>query len=311
MSRGLRGFDWREAARIASEPFGCVLSRRHLRDLGIGREATARAVASGRWAAHGAQTIAMHTGPLTEEAHRWRAVWEVGPKVAALDGVTALQVAGLTGFNDSGIHVSVRHTAQVKRPDGVRLHKVIRRLVDEVMNNCVPRTRPAVAAVRAAHWAISDRQAALVMVMPVQQRLITGSQLVDAARVVRGRNRRKFIWLTANDIADGAQSLGELDFGAMCRARGLPQPSRQVVRKGPRGTVYLDAGWEQIGLCVEIDGSQHLSGLAPTDDALRQNAVVMGGEVVLRMTLLGLRLDEAAFMDQVCQAHAQRSIRSR
>ena len=282
-----------------------VLSRAELRALGWDRDAVARQVRAERWSMHGQQTVALHTGQIGDEAKRWRAVWEVGAQVAALDGVTALQSAGLVGFSDDRLHVSVKHTAVVSEVPGVRIHKVIRRTEGEVVGDGMPRTRPAVAAVRAAHWAVSDRQAALLLVMPVQQRIITGDQLVAATRRVRGRTRRRFIRLVAHDIADGAQSLGELDFAQLCRARGLPEPSRQVVQHGPQGRVYLDVRWDDADLVVEIDGAQHTWGLAATDDQFRQNAVVIRGDRVLRMTLLGLRLEPNAFMDQVCEAHAR------
>lgn len=282
-----------------------MLSRAELRAHGWDRDAVARQVVADRWAFHGQQTVALHTSHLGEEAIRWRAVWEVGLGVAALDGVTALQTAGMTGFPEDRVHVSVKHTATVTEVRGVRVHKVIRRVSGELVEGGTPRTTPAVAAVRAAHWAVSDRQAALLMVMPVQQRIITGDQLVAATRRVRGRTRRRFIRLVAHDIADGAQSLGELDFAVLCRSRGLPEPSRQVVQRGPQGRIYLDVRWDDADLVVEIDGAQHTWGLAATDDQFRQNAVVIRGDRVLRMTLLGLRLTPDAFMDQVCQAHAR------
>ena len=95
-----------------------------------------------------------------------------------------------------------------------------------------------------------------------------------------------------------------LDFAGLCRSRGLPTPSRQALRSGWRGRVYLDVSWDDIGLAVEIDGSQHTWGLALTDDHFRQNDLVIKGDRVLRMTLMGLRLQPDAFMDQVCRAHA-------
>jgi very-short-patch-repair endonuclease len=291
----------RELVELAQE---AVLSRAQLRTHGWDRQAIARQVAADRWSLHGDQTVALHTAPLSDAADRWRAIWEVGNDVAALDGVTALQVAGLKGYDDDRIHVSVKHTARVVEPSGVKLHKVIRRVPEELVGAGIPRTRPAFAAVRAAHWAVSDRQAALLLAMPVQQRLVTGAALVDAVRQIRGRNRRAFIKTVAHDVADGAQSLGELDFAKLCRARDLPHPSRQAVRQGARGKVYLDVLWEDIGLAVEIDGSQHTWGLALTDDHFRQNDLVISGEPVLRMTLMGLRLQPDVFMDQVCRAHA-------
>ena len=280
-----------------------VLSRAELRAAGWDRDAVARQVAADRWRLHGRQTVALHTSTLGVQAQRWRAVWEVGSGVAAVDGVTALLSAGLTGCSDDWIHVSVRHNANVSAVDGVRLHKVIRRVEGELVTTGLPRTTPAVAAVRAAQWAVSSRQAALLLVMPVQQGLISGPQLMEAARAVRGRTRRAFIPAVVRDICDGAQSLGELDFTRMCRAHGLPEPSRQSIRRVGARRVYLDVAWEDIGLVVEIDGSQHQWDVASTDDQFRQNALVLGGDRVLRMTLMGLRLDPERFMDQVCAAH--------
>ena len=281
-----------------------VLSRTRLRELGWDHRAVHRQVAADRWRVHGDETVALHTAPLSLSARRWSAIWEVGRGVAALDGVTALQVAGLKGYSDDRIHLSVKHTARVVAPVGVVVHKVIRRVEDELATGGLPRTRPAVAAIRAAHWAVSNRQAALVLTMPVQQGLATGEQLWETTGLIRGRNRRAFIRRVVHDVADGAHSLGELDFAALCRRRGLPEPTRQSVRRGLRGAVYLDVSWEDIGLVVEIDGSQHTWGLALTDDHLRQNELVLGDERVLRITLVGLRLEPEVFMDQVVRAHA-------
>ena len=99
--------------------------------------------------------------------------------------------------------------------------------------------------------------------------------------------------------------LGELDFAGLCRTYGIPEPTRQVVRFGPKGRVYLDAAWEDIGWAVEIDGAHHFWGLTPTDDSFRQNEIMLSDEKLLRMTLVGLRLEETRFMDQVARAHAR------
>jgi hypothetical protein len=103
------------------------------------------------------------------------------------------------------------------------------------------------------------------------------------------------------DIADGAQSLGELDFAAMCRRHGVPPPDRQVLRRTARGRVYLDARWDRSRLVVEVDGAGHRVGLAVTDDNLRQNEVSLGRDLVLRIDLVGLRVHEPEFMRQVCR----------
>ena len=49
---------------------------------------------------------------------------------------------------------------------------------------------------------------------------------------------------------------GKFDFARLCRSRGLPEPSRQVVRQTPGGRIYLDVAWDGYDLVVEIDGAR-------------------------------------------------------
>ena len=111
---------------------------------------------------------AVHRAPLSALARTWRAVWEVGERHALLDGASALIAAGMTGFAVDREHVSIVHRSRVAPVEGVQIHKLIRRVPDEAATVGVPHVRPALACVRAAHWAVSDRQAALLLVMPVQ-----------------------------------------------------------------------------------------------------------------------------------------------
>lgn len=306
--RSLSRRDQRAILRAASHDG--VMSRRELRAHGWGRKAVAREVKAERWVMHGKQTVALHTGPLSFEARCCRAVFEVGEAIAVVDGVTALQWAGLTNFTDDDIHISVDHIARIRPITGVAIHKIIRRVEGERMGAGLPRTHPAVAAIRAAHWAVSDRQAATIILMSGQQRLFRPEDLTAMRAVVRGRTRRTFIDEVVLAVADGVQALGELDVAALCTQRGLPQPTHQIVRSGPRGRVYLDIGWEDIGLFVEIDGVGHQWGLAPTEDNLRDNAVAISGGTVLRIDTIGLLTMADAFMDQVCEAHAMLSARA-
>jgi len=126
----------RRRARELADDFGGVLSRALLRTCDVDHELVRREIAAERWMAHGHQTVAMTTAPLGTTARRWHAVWETGLKVAALDGVSALHHAGLTGYDDEAVHVSVKHTAEVAALDGVRIHKVIRRVEHELFRGC-------------------------------------------------------------------------------------------------------------------------------------------------------------------------------
>lgn len=295
----------RARARRAADDTDGVLNRSLLRGLGIDDVMIRREIRAGRWAAYGSQTVAVHTAALGRRALLQRAIWEIGPAIAVIDGVSALQVAGLQ-LTDDRIHLSVPHTVTLKSLPGVVGHKIRRRVPGEVVAAGITRTRPAIAAVRAAHWATTDRQAALFLTAPVQQRLVLPASLYAAALAVHGRTRRAFILAVVADLSDGVQSLGELDFARACRRRGLPEPTRQSIRPRRDGRYYLDVYWEEARLVVEIDGIDHALELAVVDDALRQNAITLGDDVVLRVPLLGWRLHRDAYLDQVCAAYHDR-----
>lgn len=152
--------------------------------------------------------------------------------------------------------------------------------------------------IHAAQWAVSDRQAALLICLPMQQRMTSPARLALAWRGVSRSARRTFLSNVVSDVTDGAHSLGELDFARMARRVGLPMPSRQAVRTGPGGRVYLDVSWDDVGLVVEIDGGHHALALNPIDDALRQNERVVAGDRVLRIPVIGLRLAPKEFLLQ-------------
>ena len=166
----------------------------------------------------------------------------------------------------------------------------------------VPRSRPAVAAVRAALWARSDKQAALVMTMAVQQGLAGASEVAEEMLRVRRDKRRLFLHAVLLDLLGGVRSLSELEFARECRRRGIPEPTRQVVRRTSSGRYVLDVYWEQWGVVVEIDGIQHTWADQVVGDALRQNEITLDDDVVLRVPLLGLRVAPDPFFDQIISA---------
>ena len=95
---------------------------------------------------------------------------------------------------------------------------------------------------------MSDRQAALLLLMPVQQGLTTPAALQEARGLCLGRRRRGFARQVVADIARGIQVVADI-------ARGI-----QVLREGPRGRIYLPVRWDDHRLVVEIDGVQHRRG---------------------------------------------------
>lgn len=288
-------------ARAVAEPHGGVAHRRDLRAVGVNRDAVRGEVEAGRWVALGKHTVVVVARESWSRRAAWfHAIWEAGAG-AALDGVAALHASGLDGFTHDVIDIAVPTRNRTHRVKGVRLRQY--RTMPPVIEGGVRRVRPEVAALNAARWAKTDRTAALLLVMVVGQRIITPEQLLAAFQVLRRCARRRFLTQVILDICDGARSLGESHFARLCRRYGLPPPSRQVMRRLPSGRVYLDVRWDHLDLVVEIDGGHHFQALNPIADAIRQNEVVLTGETVLRIPVLGLHVEEARFMGQVRQAH--------
>jgi very-short-patch-repair endonuclease len=243
----------------------------------------------------------MTTGSLTRTQQLWAAVFEAGPR-AFLDGAAALEVAGLQRYQTDRIRVSVPRGARVRRARGLDIRQTRRWHADDVVGSGLPRARPEVAAVRAALWAQSDRQAALVLTMAVQQEIASVEAIaLELLRILRDK-RRILVQQVVLDLMGGVRSLGELDFARECRRRGIPEPTRQVVRRGRHGRYYLDVYWDEWGVVVEIDGIHHSWAEQIVGDALRHNHVTLGHDIVLRLPLLGLRVAADEFFEQICEA---------
>ena len=285
-------------ARPLAETQDGVVSRRQLLALGLTRWDIAAELRAGRWRQHHRQTICTHTGPLGERASLWHAVIEAGTR-AVLDGTGSLLAAGLRGFEADHVRVSIPRGGKVLTSPGAMVRQTRRLKASDVITDGIPRVRTPVAAVRAGLWAVSDRQAALLLTMTVQQGLATADQVATALLDVRRDKRRRFLERVVLDLMGGAESLGEVDVAAICRRRGLPTPDRQVVREGMNGRYYLDVVWERYRLVLEVDGIHHVWATSVVSDALRQNDLSLQSMTVLRLPLLGLRAAEEKFFAQV------------
>ncbi|WP_286929511.1 MULTISPECIES: hypothetical protein [Aeromicrobium] len=278
-----------------------VVSRRQLFAAGVTRATLRAQLEAGRWRSWGRHAIALHSGPLPLRSVWWRAVIEAGPR-SMLDGVSALQAAGLTGVDVETVRVSVPRGARTPRIAGVTLRQTRRLTRRDLAGPGLPRVRPEIAAVRAALWARSDRQAAFFLTASVQQRLCRAEDVARAALAIRRHTRRRLLLDVSTQLVDGVRALGELDFARLCREHGLPEPTRQAPRRTARGSAYLDVEWSEYGVVVEVDGVQHSSAPIMVDDALRQNHLVLHRSTVIRVPNLGLRVAPAEFLAQVREA---------
>ena len=281
---------------------GGVVSRTQLYQRGVSRGEVRAHVRARRWRRVGSHCLMVHTGPLTQGARLWSAILEGGPR-ALLDGDSALVAAGLQHYTPEKIRVSVPRGARIRhRGTAADIRQTRRWVPEDRAVGDLPRTRVEVAAIRAALWARSNRQATLLLVMTVQQGLATASELSVEMLRIRRDKRRRLLHGVLLDLLGGVQSLGELDVLRGCRQRGIPEPDLQVLRRTPTGTYYLDFRWRRWKLVLEVDGIQHSWVENVVADALRQNTIALTGDTVLRLPVLGLRVCPDDFFDQVAAA---------
>lgn len=286
-----------EIDRLARRQGG-VVSRAQAYAAGLTRGELRAQVRAQRWQRVWSRSVCLHTGEVSVLGRQWAASFEGGDR-GMLDGETSLIASGLKHYESTVIRVSVPRGVKPLRGTGLDIRRTRRWSADDRVATGVPRTRVPVAAVRAAMWARSDKQASLLLVMPVQQGMTTPELVGRALLAVRRDRRRELMHAVVNDMLGGVQSVGELEFARECRRRGFPEPDRQVVRRGKDGRCYLDVCWDEFGLVVEIDGIHHSWATSVIPDALRQNEVALGRSIVLRLPLLGLRVAADEFFDQV------------
>lgn len=275
---------------------GGVLSRRQLYALNLTRWEVAAEIAAGRWRKLGPQCVAI--GDPDASTVWWQALLEVGP-AAVLDGASALLVAGLRTITADQIHVAVPPGAWFRRRNGIRVHETRRFREENILRDGIPRVAPPTAAVHAALWARSDREAALFVVAPVQQRLVVVPALAEAIELVKRHPRRRLLRDLLRDVSEGVESLGERDFALGCRRRGYPEPTRQQMRVLPSGRRYYDVVWEPYSVKVELHGVQHLDVVAAGVDSLKGNAASLEGYTFLQIPFLAFRVDPEPYLDQV------------
>lgn len=290
----------REVERLGRRQGG-VVSRTQAYAAGLTRAEVRAQVKARRWQRVWSRSLCLHTGEVPVTGRQWAAVFEGGDR-AMLDGAASLVASGLTHYDVETSRVSVPRGVKPLRGKGLDIRRTRRWREEDRVATGVPRTRVPVAAVRAAMWARSDRQASLLLTLPVQQGMTTAGLLGEALLDVKRDRRLRLMHAVVLDLVGGARSLGELDFAAACRRRGLPEPSRQIVRRGKDGRYYLDVCWKDFCVVVEIDGIHHTWATEVVPDALRQNEVTLGDARVLRMPLLAFRVAQDEFFDQIERA---------
>lgn len=89
----------------------------------------------------------------------------------------------------------------------------------------------------------------------------------------------------------------------LCRQFGLPEPSRQVVRRDSAGRRrWLDVCWDDYGLVVEVDGLFHMTAQSWWADMWRGNDHTVALEGVLRYPTRAIRTQPRRVAEQIAAA---------
>jgi hypothetical protein len=156
-----------------------VVSRSQLLQLGISARQIDAQLEARRWKCVGPLVTVLDNGTLSPGQLRWVAVLNAGVG-AALCARTALEVDGLRGWEDPGIHVVVAKGARPPTLAGIVLHESRRYEPDRDRHPvALPwRTRIERSAIDAGAWSRSPRTACGLLAAVVQQRLTQSDRLL-------------------------------------------------------------------------------------------------------------------------------------
>jgi very-short-patch-repair endonuclease len=291
-----RFLDSAQLAQLRSEQDD-VLSRAQASEHGIDHRTIRRRVAADQWQTVGPAVVVLHNGPLSIQQQRWAGVLHAGAG-AALAGLTALQAAGLDGFETDVIHVVVAHGQGRRHLVDERIHVAVRESThlepDQVLGVRKPPTqRQHRAAVDAASQARSEGSCRAVLAAAVQQRLVTSADLLAVVRRFPTLPRRALILETIGDVGGGAHSLPELEWNDGIRRARLPAPTRQRKVRHANGHFYLDADFDEWLVTVEINGAQHLTATSRDLDDERRFQLSARGRLVVDIASHVVRRDNA------------------
>jgi len=261
----------------------------------------------GRWRALNDRVVCLHNGPLTERQRRWAVFLSASPP-AAMCGLTAMAMWGVAGHSDGAVHVLVRRGARVLPVPGVDIavHESRRFGLGDIVYGRAPQlTSLARATVDAATWTTSTREAARLLVAPVQQRLELPANLLRALETAGRVRHRRMLLSLCRDLVGGAQALSEVEFLAFCARHQLPRPQLQVRLDSAGRRRYLDATFRRADgrlVRAEVDGGVHLSLTTRWLDTAKDNDAVLAGYVVLRFPSVAIYLDDARAVGQLRRA---------
>ncbi|MFC5495247.1 hypothetical protein [Nocardioides caricicola] len=278
---------------VAQRQAGLV-TRRQLRQLGLTSNYVDAQLSGRRWQEISSTVLATTTGALTRPQLMWAGVLHAGPR-SAIGGLTALEVHGLDNWHRDEITVLIPKSHHLERIKGIKFVETRRPIQLMTSSKALPTWRVEPAALHWAAYTPVTRSAYGVLAACVQQSLTSPYRLDGWITRMRPLRRAKPFRRVLGEIAEGSQSVAELDVLRMCDRFGLPRPRRQTRRLDSAGRArYTDAEWSLTDgrtLVLEVDGGFHMTVKHWGADLERERQLVATGLVVVRCTAIQLRDD--------------------
>lgn len=227
-------------------------------------------VRMGIWKSY-AGVVVMHNGPLTPDQQAWVAVLACGHG-AVLAASSALVASGVRVDRPPQPFVLVPFSRHVPHlADVVVRRSRVLGWEDVDPRRQPPRLRIARATIDTATLLRAPDDVRAVLCAPVQQRRAAPGELRDVIARLGPVTGRALMLRTLDELELGATGVHEQRFTRIVRRHDLPAPERQVLRQRRDRRAYLDAGWDEYSLHVEIDGLSHLAAAQWADDLDRSN----------------------------------------
>lgn len=288
------GVDWTTAATIAAGQHGRV-TLAQLADCGVGRGSVEKAVRSARLHRVFDGVYAFgHVAP-SAGGDRMAAVLRCGSQ-AALGLRSAAVIHGLRKIDPWPIEV----VSPTGRGRGVRGIRAVRSPLPEghrARVDGIPVTSVARTLADLAHSVTEFDLRAMI-----REAQYLGTFDLDATCDASARRPAAMLSSVLDDLRPTESPLEDLFRSAVLKRYRLPEPDYQHRLPGAR----LDVRWVRARLAVEIDGGHHANALTHQTDIARDNALQLGGELVLRYAKPDLTRHHRRTASQIARALRER-----
>lgn len=282
--------EWRE---VAQAQLG-LITRAQLHACGVTRGMIRHRISTERWVARSSLVIGTTTGELTREQRMRLGVLHAG-RGSLIGDLTAAELGGLRNWYRDPVTVLVPQGRDLGPPlEGIRFIETRRPLNTMRRPDLdLPVCRIEPAVLHFAAYQPSTRTAEGVVAAAVQQGLTTPGLLLEWVERMRPLRWAMMFRETLGEIADGSQSVAELDVLRLCRDYSLATPRQQTKRRDADGRIrFTDCEWllpDGRTLVLEVDGAFHMDVEHWEDDLARQRALAAHDRVQIRCTARELR----------------------